>query len=63
MSFLFIFTILFIKKLLTKIRVIATLTLKGFTDAWEQRKLESLSEHKGGTSIGKYFSSRGTNKN
>ena len=38
------------------------LRFKGFTDAWEQRKLENLSEHKGGTSIEKYFSSDGLYK-
>ena len=38
------------------------LRFKGFTDAWEQRKLENLSEHKSGTSIEKYFSSDGLYK-
>ena len=38
------------------------LRFKGFTDAWEQQKLENLSEHKGGTSIEKYFSSDGLYK-
>ena len=38
------------------------LRFKGFTDAWKQRKLENLSEHKSGTSIEKYFSSDGLYK-
>ncbi|OAP99552.1 hypothetical protein A3O16_07395 [Ligilactobacillus aviarius] len=38
------------------------LRFKGFTDDWEQRKLENLSEHKSGTSIEKYFSSDGLYK-
>ena len=38
------------------------LRFKGFTNDWEQRKLENLSEHKGGTSIEKYFSSDGLYK-
>lgn len=38
------------------------LRFKGFTNDWEQRKLENLSEHKSGTSIEKYFSSDGLYK-
>lgn len=38
------------------------LRFKGFTNAWEQRKLKELVNHKSGTSIEKYFSINGTYK-
>lgn len=45
-----------------KQRKVPILRFKDFTNDWEQRKLETLSEHKGGTSIEKYFSSNGLYK-
>lgn len=38
------------------------LRFKGFTDDWEQRKLDDTITHKSGTSIEKYFSSKGLYK-
>ena len=39
-----------------------SIRFKGFTDAWEQRKLKEVANHRGGTAIEKYFSKNGKYK-
>ena len=41
---------------------IPALRFKGFTDAWEQRKLSDVANHRGGTAIEKYFDKDGVYK-
>ena len=41
---------------------IPAIRFKGFTDAWEQRKLKEVANHRGGTAIEKYFSKNGKYK-
>ena len=41
---------------------IPAIRFNGFTDAWEQRKLKEVANHRGGTAIEKYFSKNGKYK-
>ena len=47
---------------MTDNKKVPRLRFKEFTDAWEQRKLDDTITHKSGTSIEKYFSSKGLYK-
>ncbi|MCC2745084.1 restriction endonuclease subunit S [Leuconostoc lactis] len=42
--------------------MVPKIRFQGFTDAWEQRKLSDLADHRGGTAIEKYFEKDGKYK-